>query len=164
MTHSPDITLSPQAIQWIDHLDRTQKYDLDLIRRACAFASEYDTIETPFGISTLTQGLEMASNLITLKCDSTAIACAILYPTILYRETVKEKFYKTFDYTVYKIVLGATKIETIHQIRAQGNQIERLRKMLLAMVDDIRTILLKLVERLFLLKHSDKTAQEKLAQ
>ncbi len=173
MKNSPEINLSPRVMHWIAHLDRAT-YNIDVITNACAFASLYENKTTPFLRSTLSQGLAMADVLIALQCDSTAIAAAILYPTIFYQKELAEKLHKSFDTTICKLVLGAMQIETIHQasadknkITGQQNQIENLRKMLLAMVDDIRTILLKLAERLIMLQHlqnCDAPTQQQIAQ
>ena len=88
MGNEPSI-LSPQAIHWMAHLDLPQQDTIDLIKKACAFASAHEKeSETPFSLSTLTQGLAMADVLIALQCDSVAIAAAIIYPTIFYQKEV----------------------------------------------------------------------------
>ncbi len=173
MSNSPEINLSPRVMYWIAHLDRAI-YNIDLITNACVFASLHENKSTPFLKSTLSQGLAMADVLIALQCDSAAIAAAILYPTIFYQKELSEKLHKSFDPTICKLILGAIQIDTIHhapgeknKITGQQNQVENLRKMLLAMVDDIRTILLKLAERLIMLQHlqnCDPKTQQQIAQ
>ena len=173
MKNSPEINLSPRVAHWIAHLDRAI-YNIDLITHACVFASRHENKNTPFLHSTLSQGLAMADVLIALQCDSSAIAAAILYPTVFYQKELTEKLQKTVDQTIYKLILGAMQIETIHhtpgeknKITGQQNQLTNLRKMLLAMVDDIRTILLKLAERLIMvqhLQHCDSPTQQQIAQ
>lgn len=172
MTSSQAINLPPRVMHWIAHLDHAI-YNIDLITNACVFASSHENKNTPFLHSTLSQGLAMADVLIALQCDSVAIAAAILYPTIFYQKELTEKLHKTVDPAICKLILGAMQIETIHYTRAdknkvtgQQNQIENLRKMLLAMVDDIRTILLKLAERLIMLQHlqhCDPKTQQQIA-
>lgn len=166
--------LSPQAIRWIDHLDKSENFDLALIKKACLFASTHEQENTPFSLSTLTQGLAMADVLITLQCDSNAIAASIVYPAIFYKQALAEKLQIEFDKTICKIITGALQMELIHAAHGQKdrgtgqqNQIDNLRKMMLAMVDDIRTVLLKLSERLIMLQHlgrSEPVLQQKIAQ
>jgi len=152
--------LSPQAIRWMDHLDQTEHYDIELIKKACLFASIYEETNTPFSLSTLTQGLAMADALVSLHSDSVAISAAIIYPAVFYHQTLLIELQAQFDKTICKIIQGALQMEVVHSIRVeknrttgQQNQIENLRKMMLAMVEDIRTVLLKLSERLIMLQH-----------
>src|SRR3990167_7702274 len=156
-------TLSPQAIHWVERLNTNKNYDIELIKNACLFASKHEQENTPFSLSSLTQGLAMADVLLSLHCDTYVLAAAIVYPTIYYQQILSEKLHEHLDKTVCKIIKGALQMEIIHQVQAdknekdrttgQQNQIDNLRKMMLAMVDDIRTVLLKLSERLIMLQH-----------
>ncbi len=147
---------------WIENLKIThQKHDIVLIEKAYLFAENHDTKTSPqYGTSSFAFGLLMAETLIALNCDTHAIAAALLYPTLFLNPNLTEQLEKEFDRSVLKLMLGALHMEAIHHVRnkkiklaAQQNQIDNLRKMLLAMVDDIRTVLIKLAERLVLLNH-----------
>ena len=81
--------LSPQAIHWIEHLDANENHDLELIKNACLFATKHEQNNTLFSLSTLTQGLAMADVLLSLHCDTYAIAAAIVYPAVYYQQTLR---------------------------------------------------------------------------
>lgn len=172
-------TLSPQAQRWLEQLaEKDSGYDFTLIKHTCQFASKNEEANTPYSLSTLTQGLAMADVMVALHADSYAVSAAIAYPTIFYNATLKDSMLLHLDKTLCKIIAGALQMDAIHQIHpqktekeriatGQQNQIDNLRKMMLAMVDDIRTILLKLCERLVMLQHlgrSTPTQQKEIAQ
>lgn len=151
--------LSEKTKQWIRDLRViNEKYDICLIEKACCFAEMYDDQKSVlYSTSTLQFGLSMAEILVSLNCDSYVITAAIVYPTLFLNPALTEIGERTFDHAIMKLILGALHMEAIHQWRgqknrvtAQQNQIDNLRKMLLAMVDDIRVILIKLAERLTL--------------
>ncbi|PIZ03857.1 MAG: bifunctional (p)ppGpp synthetase/guanosine-3',5'-bis(diphosphate) 3'-pyrophosphohydrolase [Gammaproteobacteria bacterium CG_4_10_14_0_8_um_filter_38_16] len=166
--------LSPHARYWIEHLDSSQPHDFNLIEKACFFASQHNQKNKVSSLSTLSQGLLMADVLIALQSDSIAIAAAIIYPSIFCDKKLAETLNKEFDPAIYKLINGALQMEIIHSISIKKNkivdpqkQIDKLRKMLLAMVDDIRTVLLKLSERLILLQqlqYYSHEKQQKIAQ
>lgn len=167
--------LSPESKRWIAHLDPAENYSLELIQNACYFAFIHEKeAGTPFSLSTLTQGLAMAEVLLPLHCDSETLAAAIIYPTLFFNQKLLSALHEQFDKPICKMISGAMQMESIHQMRAdknrltaQQNQIDNLRKMMLAMVDDIRTVLLKLSERLVMLQHLNRSApeiQKKIAQ
>ena len=139
-----------------------------LIQQALAFASRYGKES---------DGLAMANILRELHCDSTAIAAALIYPAIFHNPLLREKLSAQFAKPICKIILGALQMEITQHVRqdktdknkitGQENQIDNLRKMMLAMVDDIRTVLLKLAERLVILqnlKQAEPELQKKIAQ
>jgi GTP pyrophosphokinase len=110
----------------------------------------------------LSTGLEIAEILRSLHCDEHTLAAGIAYPFVASNTPLTKTLHEHLDNTVCKIILGAIKMEVIHTLTVisdekkvatgQQNQIDNLRKMMLAMVDDIRIILLKLSERLVALK------------
>ncbi|OGT39440.1 MAG: hypothetical protein A3E81_05950 [Gammaproteobacteria bacterium RIFCSPHIGHO2_12_FULL_36_30] len=158
-------------MHWLDHLDQTHHANFDLIKNACIFACKNEKTNTPFSLSTLTQGLAMADVLLTLQSDDYIIAAAILYPAIFYNAALTEKLNETTDKTICKLITGAMQMDIIHSAYSdksektgQQNQIDNLRKMMLAMVDDIRTVLLKLSERLIMLQHLGRLPSEKQLQ
>ena len=120
------------------------------------------------------QGLAMARALLPLNCDEYTLAASILYPTVAAQPTLCKTLADEFDKTISKLILGVLQMETIHRVQegktkntAQQGQIDNLRKMLLAMVDDIRVVLIKLSERLEILKaHKDdeEIKQKAIAQ
>lgn len=172
-------SLSPKAKQWLERLAKKEsRHDLLLIEHTCLFASQHEESNTPYSLSTLTQGLAMADVMVALHADSYAVAAAIAYPAIFFDASLKEVMLLHLDKTLCKIITGALQMDAVHQVQlskidkeriatGQQNQIDNLRKMMLAMVDDIRTILLKLAERLIMLQHlgrSTPALQKEIAQ
>ena len=164
---------------WLDIFKKNTKYDIVLIKNAYLFAqSNTNKNFALYSNDSFKFGLSMADILISLNCDSHVIAAAILYPVLFLNAecdtTLKEKIENHFDQAVVKLIFGALRMEAIHQNKSKKekleisqNQINHLRKMLLAMVDDIRTVLIKLAERLVLLKNlklASIETQEEIAQ
>lgn len=166
--------LTPKVNRWINHLNHTDIHFITLIQNACIFASIHEQTNSLFSLSTLTQGLAMADVLWLLKTDDDAIVAAIIYPAVSCQPALIAKVEEQFNKTICKIITGALQMEVIHaaheqknRVTAQQNQVDNLRKMMLAMVDDVRTILLKLAERLILLQHANHSAaaiQQKISQ
>ena len=147
---------------WLTQLDT--RYDQALIRKAIAFASTHIEID---------DGLAIADILHSLQCDTTAIAAAILYPALLHQPELIKSAQEQFEKVIIKIISGAIQMDIIHESisenrdTGQQNQIDNLRKMMLAMVDDIRTVLLKLAEQIILLKKAKQAPlheQKKIAK
>lgn len=146
--------------QWL-HLIAQKGYfqDLDLIRNACTLsqvASLDHAIET--GESCLQQGLAMADVLADLAVDEETLAAAIIFVSVHYAELSLDDVEEQLGQNIARLVGGVEKMSAIsHFNRADKyptnkNQIENIRKMLLAMVDDVRVVLIKLAERLCLLR------------
>jgi GTP pyrophosphokinase len=131
--------------------------ELDLIRQACEFAAPlYQGRVQVTGTPLLRHALGAAAILTTLNMDHEAIAAAILHAVPDYVEDYAEVLAGRFGPAITGLVTGISRVEHISQFsEARGihdkeeaaNQIERLRKMLLAMVEDIRVVLIKLAER-----------------
>lgn len=115
----------------------------------------------PTSLSCLQQGLYMADILCTLSVDQEAIAAAILYHCVRHADLTIEDIAEHLDPTVAKLITGVKKMDALQvfseqSIRASSHQnTDNLRKMLLAMVDDVRIVLIKLAERLAMLRHCD---------
>lgn len=102
-------------------------------------------------------GQKIADSLIRLKCDEDTLCAALLYPSFKLEKISDEKIVKTLGKPIHKLLLGTEKMESIDAIKINDgqlgfNKLDNLRKMLIAMVDDIRVVLIKLAERLSALK------------
>lgn len=128
---------------------------LSLIQNACTLAH---LTEGELGIACLQQGLAMADVLIDLEIDSESIAAAIIYPTVHDTDLSLEDVEEQLGSVVAKLVRGMERMGVLSSSRtASGgsksvHQLDNIRKMLLAMVDDVRVVLLKLTERLYVLR------------
>jgi len=142
--------------------------DLDIIKRAYELSLEHHSgQQRASGEPYLVHPLEVAILLADMKLDTTAIAAGLLHDsvedTILTTEQIKEKFGEQ----VAHIVEGVTKISKIDFASREEAQAENVRKMMLAMVDDIRVVLIKLADRLHnmrTLKHLSADRQTKIAK
>jgi GTP pyrophosphokinase len=145
-----------QSEQWLTDLKQQQStLNLSLLSKACELAETIapQTV-TPYATSTLTQGLQIADMLLALDCDSHTIAAAILYPSFYYGHIDKEIISDKLDTIIYKLLAGTQKMEATYNLRGENQdqpQLTNLRKMFLAIVDDVRVVLIKLAEQLTVL-------------
>src|SRR5687767_4597042 len=123
--------------------------DLDLLRRAYLFsAREHKGQKRASGESYLVHPLEVADILADMKLDEVSVATGLLHDvvedTLVDLSTINEYF----GTEIAHLVDGLTKIAQISNVSREEQQAENVRKMLLAMVDDVRVVLVKLADRL----------------
>ena len=121
----------------------------DLIRRAYEFSAKaHEGQKRKSGEPYLVHPLEVAKILTQLKMDVDSLVAAILHDTIEDTKTTKKDIEKNFGKEIAEIVDGVTKISKLQFSNQQDRQAETYRKMILAMSQDIRVILVKLADRL----------------
>ncbi len=144
------------------------KDDLDLVRRAYDFSlHHHDGQLRASGEPYLIHPLEVATVLADMKLDTTAIAAGLLHDSVEDTSVTIEDIRQNFGEQVAHIVEGVTKIAKIDFASREEAQAENVRKMVLAMVDDIRVVLIKLADRLHnmrTLEHLQPDRQEKIAK
>ncbi len=131
------------------------KTDMDLIRRACVLAQQAHQGQTrASGEPYFQHSLAVANILADLRLDSETLAAAVLHDVLEDTPVTLEELETEFGSTVAKLVDGVTKMGQIQEYRGQERrtkkeraQAESLRKMLIAMVDDVRVVLIKLADR-----------------
>ena len=142
--------------------------DLELIRKAYEFSQKYHAGQTrASGEPYLAHPLEVALVLAEMKMDPVAIAAGLLHDSVEDTSVTIVDIRKEFGEQVAHIVEGVTKISAIDFATREEQQAENLRKMMLAMVDDIRVVLIKLADRLHnmrTLEHLSPERREKIAQ
>jgi GTP diphosphokinase / guanosine-3',5'-bis(diphosphate) 3'-diphosphatase len=142
--------------------------DLEIIRRAYDFSLRHHNGQTrASGEPYLIHPLEVSLVLADLKLDSTAIAAGLLHDAIEDTEVTHEDIREGFSEQVAHIVEGVTKIDKIDFASREERQAENVRKMVLAMVDDIRVVLIKLADRLHnmrTLEHLPEDRRQKIAR
>jgi guanosine-3',5'-bis(diphosphate) 3'-pyrophosphohydrolase len=142
--------------------------DLDIIRRAYDFSLEHHTgQQRASGEPYLVHPLEVAILLAEMKLDTTAIAAGLLHDSVEDTIVTTEEIREGFGEQVAHIVEGVTKISKIDFASREEAQAENVRKMMLAMVDDIRVVLIKLADRLHnmrTLQHLSPDRQMKIAK
>jgi GTP pyrophosphokinase len=136
-----------------DILERVQEYnpeaDLELLRKAYVFsAREHRDQVRRSGEPYLVHPLEVAYVLAELRLDTASIVSGLLHDVVEDTLTTMETVAEYFGDDVAHIVEGVTKISKLKFASDQEAQAQNLRKMILAMVDDIRVILVKLADRL----------------
>jgi GTP pyrophosphokinase len=130
--------------------------DLDLLRRAYFFsAREHKGQTRASGEPYLVHPLEVANILADMRLDAVSVSTGLLHDvvedTLVDLDTIRQYF----GDEVTHLVDGLTKIAQISNVSREEQQAENVRKMLLAMVDDVRVVLVKLADRL----HNMRTLQ-----
>ena len=123
--------------------------DLELLRRAYVFSAlEHKGQVRHSGEPYLVHPLEVADLLADMKLDVVAVSAGLLHDVVEDTLTTPERIAELFGPEVSHVVEGVTKIGAIPFSSSEERQAENFRKMLLAIVDDIRVILVKLADRL----------------
>ncbi|HXW06206.1 MAG TPA: bifunctional (p)ppGpp synthetase/guanosine-3',5'-bis(diphosphate) 3'-pyrophosphohydrolase [Vicinamibacterales bacterium] len=142
--------------------------DIELLRRAYVFSAfEHKGQVRHSGEPYLVHPLEVADLLADMKLDVVAIAAGLLHDIVEDTDTPIERIRELFGADVAHVVEGVTKLGAIRFSSSEERQAENFRKMLLAMVDDIRVILVKLADRLHnmrTLHHLPEERRLKIAQ
>lgn len=173
--------LSDHATQaWIDSLASCfSAEEVALIRQACQLATfAYDAGTEVTGEPLLQHATGSAAILVSLNMDAETVMAAILYALPSYIDNWQETLTLRFGQQVANLVEGMLRIAQVNALSAfersqhqensdQSKQVESLRKMLLAMVQDIRVVFIKLAERTQMLRSLDgasEALQRKIAQ
>jgi GTP diphosphokinase / guanosine-3',5'-bis(diphosphate) 3'-diphosphatase len=123
--------------------------DLSLIRRAWEFSVQHHRGQRrASGEPYIIHPLEVAEVLAEMKMDSTAIAAGLLHDSVEDTPATHAELEANFGAQVANIVEGVTNIDKIQFANREDRQAENVRKMLLAMVSDVRVVLIKLADRL----------------
>jgi guanosine-3',5'-bis(diphosphate) 3'-pyrophosphohydrolase len=130
--------------------------DTDIVRRAWEFCVlHHDGQTRASGEPYVLHPLEVALVLAEMKLDATAIAAGLLHDAVEDTPVTTADITQQFGDQVAHIVEGVTKIDKIQFANSEDRQAENVRKMLLAMVSDVRVVLIKLADRL----HNMRTLQ-----
>src|SRR5437762_9022160 len=140
-------------IRFEDLLEKVRAYspdaDVELLRRAYVFSAfEHRGQVRHSGEPYLIHPLAVADFLADMKLDAVAIAAGLLHDVVEDTLTTIERIQELFGADIAHVVEGVTKLGAIQFASNEERQAENFRKMLLAMVDDIRVILVKLADRL----------------
>jgi GTP pyrophosphokinase len=142
--------------------------DLSIIKKAYDYSLKNHEGQTrASGEPYLVHPLEVALVLAEMKMDPVAVASGLLHDSVEDTSVTIADIRKEFGEQVAHIVEGVTKISKIDFATREEQQAENLRKMMLAMVDDIRVVLIKLADRLHnmrTLEHLQPERQRKIAE
>ena len=134
-------------------LEKVRSYspeaDVELLRKAYVFSAlEHKGQVRHSGEPYLVHPLEVADLLADMKLDVVAVAAGLLHDVVEDTLTTPDRIAELFGAEIAHVVEGVTKIGAIPFSSSEERQAENFRKMLLAMVDDIRVTLVKLADRL----------------
>jgi guanosine-3',5'-bis(diphosphate) 3'-pyrophosphohydrolase len=142
--------------------------DLEIIRQAWHFClQQHEGQKRASGEPYVVHPLEVGLVLADLKMDSTAIAAGLLHDAVEDTDVTTEEIEERFGEQVAHIVEGVTKLDKIKFANREDHQAENIRKMLLAMVSDVRVVIIKLADRLHnmrTLEHLNPEKRQKIAR
>ena len=153
-------------IRFEDILDKVESYkpdfDEELLERAYIFsAREHRGQVRSSGEPYLIHPINVAYILADMRLDETSIAVGLLHDVLEDTLTTKETLVEMFGDDVAELVDGVTKISRYAYVSKEEQQAETFRKMLLAMVGDLRVVLVKLADRLHNMRTLEFLAEEK---
>ncbi|HSO61789.1 MAG TPA: HD domain-containing protein, partial [Desulfobacterales bacterium] len=136
-----------------DILDKITEYhsdaDLDIVERAYVYSARVHAGQVRLsGEPDLMHPLEVANILTDMRLDVVSVTAGILHDVLEDTSAEPAELGKLFGPEVLNIVSGVTKLSNMPTSSTQERQAENIRKMFLAMADDIRVILIKLADRL----------------
>ena len=143
--------------------------DLDIIDRAYIYSARvHDGQMRLSGEPYLSHPLEVASILADMNLDVVSVAAGFLHDVIEDTSATEEDIKEMFGQDVLNIVSGVTKLSKLPFRSSQARQAESIRKMILAMANDIRVVLIKLADRLHNMRtlqfHKNEQKKKKIAQ
>ncbi|MFO7931532.1 MAG: bifunctional (p)ppGpp synthetase/guanosine-3',5'-bis(diphosphate) 3'-pyrophosphohydrolase [Desulfosalsimonas sp.] len=160
-------------IRITDILEKVTEYypeaDVDIVDRAYIYSARVHAGQMRLsGEPYLSHPLEVADILADMKLDPVSIAAGLLHDVVEDTHSSIEEIYNIFGEDVAHIVSGVTKISVLPFSTDQQRHAENIRKMILAMADDLRVILIKLADRLHNIRtlhyHKNPKKQQSIAQ
>jgi guanosine-3',5'-bis(diphosphate) 3'-pyrophosphohydrolase len=151
----PAKTARPRSrmMRQYDLVERVRSYNPntneDLLNRAYVYAMKAHGSQTrASGDPYFSHPLEVAAILTDLKLDDATIVAALLHDTIEDTEATRSEIDQIFGHEIGALVDGLTKLKRLELVSREAKQAENLRKLLLAIADDVRVLLVKLADRL----------------
>src|SRR5437016_5412823 len=144
---------SPQMMRQYDLIERVKRYNPDtseaLLNRAYVYAMKaHGEQKRASGAPYFSHPLEVAAILTDLKLDDATSAAALLHDTIEDTASTRAEIDQMFGPDIGALVEGLTKLKKLDLVTKEAKQAENLRKLLLAIADDVRVLLVKLADRL----------------
>jgi GTP diphosphokinase / guanosine-3',5'-bis(diphosphate) 3'-diphosphatase len=155
-----------------DLVERVKQYNPatneDLLNRAYVYAMRaHGEQKRDSGDLYFSHPLQVAAILTDLKLDDATIAAALLHDTIEDTDATRAEIDRLFGHDIGVLVEGLTKLKKLDLVSKEAKQAENLRKLLLAIADDVRVLLIKLADRLHnmrTLEHRPPEARRQTAQ
>ena len=148
--------------EFIENISKREGYDLPRIKRALEFAAKaHEGQMRKSGEPYISHPIAVAEILLEYDCDTDSVIAALFHDIVEDTDIPLETIRKEFGNEVALLVDGVTKLGAIAYSSREEQQLETLRKMLLAMAKDIRVILIKLADRLHNVRTLDSLPEEK---
>lgn len=126
-----------------------KNFDLELIEKAYQFALKaHADQKRKSGIPYISHPISVAYIIVELGMDTESVIAALLHDVVEDTDVNLQQIEKNFGSEVSNLIDGLTKIRRIEYSSREEEQAENLRKMLMAMANDIRVIIIKLADRL----------------
>ncbi len=143
----------PPIMRQYDLIERVRRYNPDtneaLLNRAYVYAMKaHGEQRRASGDPYFSHPIEVAAILTDLKLDDATIAAALLHDTIEDTAATRAEIDSLFGPDIGALVEGLTKLKKLDLVTKEAKQAENLRKLLLAIADDVRVLLVKLADRL----------------
>ena len=143
----------PRMMRQFELVDRVKQYNPganeDLLNRAYVYAMRaHGEQKRASGDPYFSHPLQVAAILTDLKLDDATIAAALLHDTIEDTDATRAEIDRLFGHEIGHLVEGLTKLKKLDLVSKEAKQAENLRKLLLAIADDVRVLLIKLADRL----------------
>ncbi len=143
--------------------------DIDLVNKAYVYSARvHDGQVRLSGEPYLSHPLEVAGILSEMKLDVQSIAAGLLHDVVEDTHATEEEVYDMFGPHIGHIVAGVTKLSSLPFHSSQERHAENIRKMILAMADDIRVIFIKLADRIHNMRtlqyHQSEKKKKEIAQ
>ena len=149
----PSQSRKPPMMRQYDLIERVRRYNPStneaLLNRAYVYAMKaHGEQRRASGDPYFSHPIEVAAILTDLKLDDATIAAALLHDTIEDTEATRAEIDSLFGHDIGTLVEGLTKLKKLDLVTKEAKQAENLRKLLLAIADDVRVLLIKLADRL----------------
>ncbi|QLF69938.1 bifunctional (p)ppGpp synthetase/guanosine-3',5'-bis(diphosphate) 3'-pyrophosphohydrolase [Peteryoungia desertarenae] len=150
-------------------VERVQKYKPDaneaLLNKAYVYAMQKHGKQTrASGDPYISHPLEVAAILTEMHLDESTIAVALLHDTIEDTSATRAEIDELFGEDIGRLVEGLTKLKKLDLVTKKAKQAENLRKLLLAISDDVRVLLVKLADRLHNMRTLEHMRDDKRAR
>ncbi|TMK10564.1 MAG: bifunctional (p)ppGpp synthetase/guanosine-3',5'-bis(diphosphate) 3'-pyrophosphohydrolase [Alphaproteobacteria bacterium] len=144
---------TPRMMRQYDLIERVKRYNPNtseaMLNRAYVYAMKaHGEQRRASGDPYFSHPLEVAGILTDLKLDDATIAAALLHDTIEDTTATRAEIDQMFGHDIGALVEGLTKLKKLDLVTKEAKQAENLRKLLLAIADDVRVLLVKLADRL----------------
>ena len=162
----------PRVMRQFELIERVRRYNPNsneaLLDRAYVYAMKaHGSQVRASGDPYFSHPLEVAAILTDLKLDDATIVAALLHDTIEDTPATRAEIDELFGHDIGTLVEGLTKLKKLDLVTKEAKQAENLRKLLLAIADDVRVLLVKLADRLHnmrTLEHARPETRRRMAE